>query len=127
MKILTKDSFDTLNVFYVIFSWLVFIWAIYTVCLLAFVSFKFGHLPVYGVDPDPTASNFLRYTLASTFLLIPTLLGIVGTPFFFIPLLIARKHNKGFSLKPLVLYLIGTIIFFTMEITMEPQSLWILD
>lgn len=92
-----------------------------------FTGLHLGHLPVYGSDPDPTASGLVFITLPLFFLFVYS---IFNTPIWFVAsifLSIKKKSSKVFFNWKLVVILIGVLLFFYIKYYMPSQFVWYFD
>ena len=95
--------------------------------LLIYCSIRVGHIPSYGIDPDPY-SSFSASTLdVFNFILLTSLYLVFLSPFAFLAVAIfkRKKLSKKSFFKWGSLYLLGMILCFVLR--QSSAFLWLMD
>lgn len=92
-----------------------------------FTSFQIGHLPVYGLDADPTASGLMGITLV-LFLFFTSLM-MMTPPWLIMGVFfsIQEKSWKLFFNRYSIIIIVGILIFFSIKYCMLEQFAWYFD
>ena len=97
------------------------------VLLLVYCSIRVGHIPSYGIDPDPY-SSFSESTLnVFDFILLIALYSVFLSPFVFLGVVVfkRKKLSKKSFLKWGGLYVLGVVLCFLLR--QSSAFLWLMD
>lgn len=101
-------------------------WSISCISLISIASIKLGHLPRYGVDPDPTAMGYEYFEFFSTILVLLGFAAVVVWPIMLVVLLLSVKQYSP-ELFDIIIFIAGIVSFFTLKFVFTPQFLWFND